>query len=354
MNLSSFSLAALFIAVLTSVSFAQTPGSVVSVAASYTASPTNRLIIVNAASNATITLAAGAIAGQEVTVVQNGTAPNTLTIVSPGTLVDPNGLAYMGGTACGTGESVHLIADGAGTWYVLDGNNNNCSNNSANAPAGAQTKVAKGAVDGQTLYWDNTAKLWKVSSRLLQPTGATTIRYVDGNQAANKVLTSDASGNATWQTPGGGGGAAGTLYSKAADEARTATGVSADAHLTGMTLVPNSKYYFEGYLIFDMPDAGTDVDLMFHASGNCPTNVDVRWVEADLTTGSGAMALTTGNNSTTYFLNANTGDRVMAVVHGTIENSSGASKALELQWANHAGTSTLTLRKGSFFRLVQM
>lgn len=31
------------------------------------------------------------------------------------------------------------------------------------------------------------------------------LTYVDGNQAAGKVLTSDASGNATWQTAGGGG-----------------------------------------------------------------------------------------------------------------------------------------------------
>lgn len=185
-----------------SVVFGQTAGSIVSVTASYTAHPTNIVIVVNAASNATITLAPASVAGHEVTVVQTGTAPNTVTIVSPGTLVDPNGLCYMGGIGCNGGEAVHLISNGSGTWYVLDGNNNNCTNNSASAPAGAQTKVQKGTVDGQTLYWDNTAKLWKVSSRLLQPTGATTIRYVDGNQAANKILTSDASGNATWQSSG--------------------------------------------------------------------------------------------------------------------------------------------------------
>lgn len=35
-------------------------------------------------------------------------------------------------------------------------------------------------------------------------TSGNTIRIVDGNQAANKVLTSDANGNATWQTPSSG------------------------------------------------------------------------------------------------------------------------------------------------------
>jgi hypothetical protein len=40
----------------------------------------------------------------------------------------------------------------------------------------------------------------------LHVVGANNIKYVDGNQASGKVLTSDASGLASWQTPGGGGG----------------------------------------------------------------------------------------------------------------------------------------------------
>ncbi len=36
--------------------------------------------------------------------------------------------------------------------------------------------------------------------------GNTSLRYEDGNQAAGKVLTSDANGRASWQTPTGGGG----------------------------------------------------------------------------------------------------------------------------------------------------
>ena len=358
MNLSRFSLAALCVAVLTSVSFAQTPGSIVSVTASYTASPTNRLIIVNAASNATITLAAGAIAGQEVTVVQNGTAPNTVTIVSPGTLVDPNGLAYMGGTACGTGESVHLIADGAGTWYVLDGNNNNCSNNSTNAPATAQTKVAKGTVDGQTLYWDNTAKLWKTSTVLKNVSGSSQVtvtgalKYVDGNQAAGKVLTTDASGNATWQVAGSGSSSV-TLYSKGADQAVSAVGMVSDNTLTGIAIGPNESYAFEGFLLVNTSNGTADFQYQWHASGAMNFDVFSQYGGPNTTAASAFQTIPSGNTTNTVTADATAGDDILVMIHGTITNKSGASKTWELQWTPN-GAGTTTVKAGSFLRVTKM
>jgi len=59
------------------------------------------------------------------------------------------------------------------------------------------------------------------------------LKYVDGNQGASKVLTSDASGNATWQTPSGGlTGATGDLISFSGTNTQSnITSVSAGSYL---------------------------------------------------------------------------------------------------------------------------
>jgi len=90
---------------------------------------------------------------------------------------------------------------------------------------GATGFLAAGTAAGNTTYWDGTQ--WVLNSSRIYNNGAAigigttspatafdiengnvspAFRLVDGTQGLGKVLTSDGSGNASWQTPAGGGG----------------------------------------------------------------------------------------------------------------------------------------------------
>ena len=67
-----------------------------------------------------------------------------------------------------------------------------------------------------------------------------TLRYVDGNQAAGRVLTSDANGNATWETPSsGGGGASSSVYGEIF-KTTTTSGIETYSPITFGNNSPNS------------------------------------------------------------------------------------------------------------------
>ncbi len=72
-------------------------------------------------------------------------------------------------------------------------------------------------------------KLWITGSRVGGSTITPQFRVVDGNQATGKVLTSDANGYATWQTPTGGAGGGGSWWQTSSD---------------GLTISPNDGGYW--------------------------------------------------------------------------------------------------------------
>ncbi len=77
--------------------------------------------------------------------------------------------------------------------------------------------IANSAANPPLIYGDfstNFVGLGTASpAAMLEIDGASgaSIKIIDGNQAAGKVLTSDANGQGSWQTPSGGAGSGGAL-----------------------------------------------------------------------------------------------------------------------------------------------
>lgn len=107
-------------------------------------------------------------------------------------------------------------------FYTIVGAQASAESNLVNATAiGAQAYVSQnnsivlGSIAGVN-YADSSTNVGigtttpSTTLHIVTTTGAGTgFRLVDGSQGANKVLTSDANGNASWQTAGGGGGGSG-------------------------------------------------------------------------------------------------------------------------------------------------
>lgn len=96
-----------------------------------------------------------------------------------------------------------------------NGTNGNNGITGATGATGATGLLANGSTAGNTPYWNGSS--WVTNSSNIYNAGSNvgigttspatklhingTLRIVEGNQAAGKILTSDANGNATWQVP---------------------------------------------------------------------------------------------------------------------------------------------------------
>ena len=166
-----------------------TPGSLVTVSSDYTLAPSNRVVVVNAGGGTgtiTITLPSANATGQELLiVVVNPTLANPMNSVTvqsgaPDILIDNNGVCWMGGGACNSGESAHLISDGAGKWYVTHGTNYYCENWTAAAALGLFSETylplpippaPASDKSGWTTYWDGTLGEYQVSPNIWNANG---------------------------------------------------------------------------------------------------------------------------------------------------------------------------------------
>jgi hypothetical protein len=104
------------------------------------------------------------------------------------------------------------------------------------------------------------------------------VKIVDGSQANGKVLTSDANGNATWQTPSGGGGSiGGSIASTQVPVGSGSNTISGSSALTfdaaGLSITPSSAY--GGLTIkgasntgFNMEYSGATTGTLYTSSGN--------------------------------------------------------------------------------------
>lgn len=289
---------------IAAVAPAQIIGSIISVSTNYTAHPTNRLLVVNASGGAiTITLAGATATGGEISIlVTDGSHAITVVAKAGNTLIDRNGVCWMGGTGCLSGETAHLISNGLGTWYVIDGINNGCTNWSTNAPITSQTLVPMGTAFGQTLYWNGTG--WENSVLLFNnetnvgintttpdagakldvngvtrtlgltiPDGAYPLNVSGSNGSVGEVLTSQGSNSPIWSSLPG----------------------STDAKADGST---------KGIATFkaaDFNDDGAGLISLDYANAQMATGSQNGFLKsADWTTFNGKQnALTLGNVSTT-------------------------------------------------------
>jgi hypothetical protein len=122
-------------------------------------------------------------------------------------------------------------------------------------------------------------------------------QYQDGNQASGKVLTSDASGNATWQNAGMGGSGTTNYISKFTSATTLGNSLLFDngTQLMLNTTVPSS-YQFTQHIA-----ANGDGYVIQDASGN---NRNLFWVSS---ADNGALYMYNSSNTNTIIMDAGTG-----------------------------------------------
>ena len=131
--------------------------------------------------------------------------------------------------------------------------------------------------------------------------GASALQIIDGSQGVGKVLTSDASGTATWQSPG----ASSTVYATAADES-IATGFNTLSWITvnlgtsggGLGLVPTgaTAVILRGTAYAYNSGSTDDVSLLVRPTGSNSTGKNV--AEASGEVGSGGSGYQPNHIST--------------------------------------------------------
>lgn len=153
----------------------------------------------------------------------------------------PNITTGQANTADGTGALANNISgsyniglgENAGLGITTQ-NNNTIIGSSANIIGSIHNSMAYGVTalvgcDSCASYGDTTMNI-KHGFGTAYPTKTVHIsgsfRLVDGSQGVNKILTSDADGNATWQTGGGATGATGATGSNGSNGATGATGAT--------------------------------------------------------------------------------------------------------------------------------
>ncbi len=223
-------------------------------------------------------------------------------------------------TAIGRGA---LFANTTGNHNTALGFNANVSSvNLTNATAigdraevGASNSMVLGSING-TNGATASAKVGigtttpSTTLHIVSTAGAGTgFRLVDGSQGANKVLTSDANGNATWQTPGGGGGSGWNLTGNSGTD--TANNFIGTTDAKALIFKVNSQK--SGYVSF-APSGNTSFGYraLVADTGNSNTAYGYKAMEANT---SGYVNAAFGNNS----LNHNTSGQVnTAVGAGTL------------------------------------
>jgi hypothetical protein len=107
------------------------------------------------------------------------------------------------------------------------------SQNSASINVNPTTSTSKIAI---VVPFDNSGFGTTTPTDKVHIVGGTSLRYEDGNQAAGKVLTSDANGRASWQTPTGGGGGGSSPWTVTGNDINNSnTGKVLVAEATGTT-----------------------------------------------------------------------------------------------------------------------
>lgn len=145
-----------------------------------------------------------------------------------------------GGNAAFGNESLHSNSTGGfntAIGYnsdVASGNLLNATAIGANAMVGASNSLVLGSISGVNSSFSNTNVGIGTTTPLDRLHVVGNIRMVDGNQAAGKVLTSDANGTAAWTTPSTSSGTLDQAYdSGGAGNGRTITADSGAVNISG-------------------------------------------------------------------------------------------------------------------------
>lgn len=210
------------------------------------------------------------------------TAPsNTLTVsgtadftgnVGIGTIYPSTKLHVIGGVRLATGN------EGAGKVLTSDANGNASW---SPLPSG----ISPGTALGNTPYWNGSS--WSVNSSNIYNAGGNvgigtnnpmaklhltgSMIIANGTQGAGKILTSDASGNATWATPtgiGSGSSAGNTPYWNGASWITNSSNIFNDGGNIGIgTNSPSAKLSVNGNVKIDDGTQGTGKVLTSDANG---------------------------------------------------------------------------------------
>jgi len=147
------------------------------------------------------------------------------------------------------------------------------------------------------------------------------LRIVDGNQGANKVLTSDANGNATWQTPSTG--------------SNTSAASSTEASFAEVYLSSDKTINLARYNTTSFPAAEPGLsssDMKISGSGIQPTSAGIYRVTYTITYKKNQY---TGTNTIGFFIAENTNKIARTEVVGSLKNGEYATvsvtKLLELK-----------------------
>ena len=128
-------------------------------------------------------------------------------------------------SSIGVGAGAIIIAFGlqyamAQTWSGAPSNPPTCPSTTAGCNAPINVGSSYQAKSGGLALGTSTVQssmldvegIGYLQSLILGKNSGSTFQYLDGNQAAGKVLTSDASGNASWATPPAGGSSNGFVF----------------------------------------------------------------------------------------------------------------------------------------------
>jgi len=152
------------------------------------------------------------------------------------------------------------------------------------------------------------------------------------------VLTSDASGNASWAAAAGGGGGWSTVYKTTDTNKASTTSMSADPQLKLTGLDTNSTYAIQIFVLGYSASTLPDMKWRLYTAG---TTADVHKMYGDRTTGGGYI----NQNGVSSFPLSSAKESLFVV--GTLYTTTGTS--MDFSWAQDNSYSTAsTLKAGSW------
>ena len=243
-----------------------------------------------------------------------------------GALSSNNGSAASNNTAVGWSS---LNANTTGDQNTAIGSTSNVgSNNLYNA-----TAIGFGAIvnASNTIQLGNTSVSSVVTSGTISATGGAilgTLRVTGGSPSAGKVLVSDASGNATWQTSSGITGvgtvtsvnpitvnASGSTFTSTVTNASTTPSIALTIPLASVTGTSAGLLSKSDYDIFNAKQSS--ISLRFRSGGNYNIGIGASNGYETLgqaSTPTGANNIAIGNNAMgTYYINDLTGSHNIAL-----------------------------------------